>query len=69
MAASSLILALLALWTGPIWGQDRSGAGPIVPVRVFRPRRRSLRVVSRVARVWCLCGVEDRASSSVLYGL
>ena len=34
MAALSLILALSALWTGPIWGQDRSWAGSIDPVRV-----------------------------------
>ena len=34
MGASSLILALSALWTGPSWGQDRSGVGPIGPVRV-----------------------------------
>ena len=31
MGASSLILALSALWTGPSWGQDRSGVEPIVP--------------------------------------
>ena len=34
MAALSLILALSALWTGPIWGQDRSWAGSIDPVRI-----------------------------------
>ena len=34
MGVSSLSLALLALWIGPLWGQDRSGTGPIVPARV-----------------------------------
>ena len=34
MGASSLILALSALWTGPSWGQDRSGVGSILPGRV-----------------------------------
>ena len=34
MGASSLILALSALWTGPSWGQDRSGIGPIGPVHI-----------------------------------
>ena len=34
MGVSSLSLALSALWIGPLWGQDRSGTGPIVPARV-----------------------------------
>ena len=38
MGASSLILALSALWTGPSWGQDRSGVGSILPGRVFSLR-------------------------------
>ena len=35
MAALSLILALSALWTGPIWGQDRSWAGSIDPTHAL----------------------------------
>ena len=34
MVTSSLILVLSALWTGPNWGQDRSGVESIVPARV-----------------------------------
>ena len=41
MGASSLILALSALWTGPSWGQDRSGVGSILPGRVSSLQRTS----------------------------
>ena len=69
MGASSLILALSALWTGPSWGQDRSGVGPIGPVRVSTLTLLCTAPGSRRADVKVAASVRSRSGDVERYQL